>query len=352
MASQLTLGANRENTLWMKCEQNKSVGHAKCGPTPPGEIVVRSAFCNLKCIPCFAYSYSWPENARKNKDVKELTSSKILTDIHDFLRLNPPENRSSYNWLRILGGEPFLNEAYLDSYIDLMSRIGENFLDLLNNRILIQTNGLVLGKISKESLSEKFDAIADIKSKIVVEVSAKGSNPSEFSVMTQSGETESVTLFRQHLKACQNLEYVHSRIPNVDWTAVAGFGIGVTNLKSQNFKNTNYIKTFYHPETGKPFYHPDNWDPAFSDLFTAHVRKHKDRFGNRFPMFGIEDRPNWKSCFRGLKHCSELGKEYYYDRYTIHRNKPNDEVEKNMEDIVAHFFFGDPSYYYVKLFSD
>jgi uncharacterized Fe-S cluster-containing radical SAM superfamily protein len=339
-----------EKTLWMKCENRKTVGYAKCGPTPPGEIVVRSAFCNLECIPCFAYSYSWRENASKNKDVARFSSRRIVNEIHDFLEHNPPEGSNSYNWFRILGGEPFLSEAYLELYVDIISRIREEYLSLLNNKVLIQTNGLVLGKLSKESLTEKFEPLARTNSKIVVEVSVKGSNPLEFSTMTQSREEESKTLFQQHLKACQNLEYTHSKIPNIDWTAVAGFGIGVTNLKSQNLKNANYIKTFYNPESNKPFYHPDNWDIAFRDLFSSHVKKYGDRFGDKFPMFGIEDRPNWKSCFHGLKHCSELGRKYYYDRFITNKRNPNNMLEKYMEDIIEHFFYGDPSYYYVRLF--
>ena len=50
--------------LKFKVDKGNTVTNAECGPTPPGEVVIRSAFCNLRCIPCFAYNYSWPENAR------------------------------------------------------------------------------------------------------------------------------------------------------------------------------------------------------------------------------------------------------------------------------------------------
>jgi len=339
-----------QKTLWMKSENGKIVCHAECGPTPPGEIVVRSAYCNLRCIPCFAYSYSWPERAGKNQDIVKVPVWKIVTEVQTFLKHNRPVQTDSYNWFRVVGGEPFLSEAHLESYIDIISKIDAAYRKLFTNRILIQTNGIILGKLSKEFLLKSFKPLADRNLKVVLEISIKGSNPKEFEIITQSGKEVSRTLYEQHIRACENLEYVHSQIPNVNWTAVAGFGIGVTNLKSENLKNVNYIKTFYHPNTNKPFYHPGNWDDTFRNLFSSHVEKYREKFGNKFPMFGIEDRPKWKSCLHGLKHCPKLGGKYYYDRFTTHRNNPNQELEKHMEDIINCFFFGDPSYYYVKLF--
>lgn len=149
MTEQLTLEGEAEKTLLMKCEDGKTVGYAECGPTPPGETVARSAYCNLRCIPCFAYSYSWPEYASKNKDVAKVPAWKIINDLHDFLRYNPPKGSNSYNWFRIVGGEPFLSESYLESYIDIISKIGAEYHKLFNNWILIQTNGVILGKLSK-----------------------------------------------------------------------------------------------------------------------------------------------------------------------------------------------------------
>jgi len=350
MAGQTTLIGEPSNWLWMKSEKGKIVGYAECGPTPPGEIVTRSAYCNLRCIPCFAYSYSWPEEAFKNKDVIKVPLGKIIAEVQSYLKNNRPIQKDSYNWFRIVGGEPFLSEACLELYIDFISKIGAEDCRMFGNRVLVQTNGIILGKLTKEDLLSKFKPISDKNLKIILEISIKGSNPQEFGVITQCGKEGSKTLYEQHIRACDNLEHVHSHISNIDWTAVAGFGIGVTNLKSGHLKNLSYIKTFYHPDTNKPFYHPDNWDSAFQNLFSRHIEKYREKFDTKFPMFGIEDRPKWKSCLHGLRRSSKLGGKHYYDRFTTNKNNPNPELEKHMEEIIKYFFFGDPSVYYVKLF--
>jgi uncharacterized Fe-S cluster-containing radical SAM superfamily protein len=118
----------------------------------------------------------------------------------------------------------------------------------------------------KDELAAKFSQLNNKNIKVVIEVSIKGSNPEEFKIITQSGP-KYAEMYKNHIKACENLEYVHNKVSNVDWTAVAGFGIGVTNLRSESLKNKNYIKTFFNPETNRPFYHPDNWMDYFRTYF-------------------------------------------------------------------------------------
>jgi len=353
MSKQITLEGVPQETLWMKFENGKIVDNKPCGPTPPGEIVVRSAYCNLRCIPCFAYSYSWPEEAYKNKDVAKVPMQKIASEIRSFLEHNKPKGKDYYNWFRILGGEPFLNEAYLKSYIDIISKIDAEHYRLFNNSVLVQTNGVVLGRLSKESLLRNFEPVADKHLKIVVEISIKGSNPKEFEIITQSKAESSRASYYQHIKACENLEFVHSRIPNVDWTAVAGFGIGVTNLIAGHLNRREYIKTFYHPKTNEPFYHPNCWDESFRKLHTSHIEKYQSKFGDRFPTFGIEDRYRWKFALCGLRNCKKHADGWFYDGYKVYKEgtmPENRVLEKYVSDMIEKFFFGDPSYYYVKLF--
>lgn len=149
------------------------------------------------------------------------------------------------------------------------------------------------------------------------------------------------------------MEYVHSKVSNVDWTAVAGFGIGVTNLVAGNLVRKDYIKTFYHQETNKPFYHQKCWDESFKSLHEMHIEKYKDKFGEKFPMFGIEDRYNWKFALCGLRNCKKYASIYFYDGYEVYRKKDkprNGELENYISDIIKLYFFGDPSYYYTNLF--
>ena len=349
MFEQTRLDQDVVETLWVKREKGDIICYAACGPTPPGEIVLRSAYCNMQCIPCFAYSYSWPERAKKNKDIVKVSVSRILAEFQSFLDHRKPEKKESYNWFRVLGGEPFLTPDSLDDYIRFISTIDPKHYRLFNHSVLIQTNGFILGRMPKDELVARFKPLSNKNIKVVIEVSIKGSNPEEFRIITQSGPN-CEEMYKSHIKACENLDHVHNNIQNVNWTAVAGFGIGVTNLLSGTLKNKNYIKTFFHPDTNRPFYHPDNWDELFRDLFSRHVKKYRHKFGEKFPSFGIEDRRNWKSMLHGLRNCSEFGKDYYYDRYKTHKDHPNQKLEEHMNDIIRHFFFGDPSYYYVKLF--
>jgi len=149
------------------------------------------------------------------------------------------------------------------------------------------------------------------------------------------------------------MEYIHAHIPNIDWTAVAGFGIGVTNLVAGNFDRKAYIKTLYHPKTNKPFYHPDYWDHDFRKIYDFHVEKYRSKFGDKFPTFGIEDRYRWKFALPGLRNCKKYANEYFYDGYEIYKKETKPriaELEQNLKDMLNRFFFGDPTYYYTRLF--
>ena len=170
--------------LKFKGDKGRIVTNAECGPTPPGEVVIRSAFCNLRCIPCFAYNYSWPEKAKTNKEVISVSVSKLIREFQTFLNKTPiPGNKSSYNWFRILGGEPFLNKKSLKDYVSFLMNIPDDISLKFNNSILIQTNGIVLGTIDKKELREIFSPLRDKPFKIVIEISIKGSNSEEFKII-------------------------------------------------------------------------------------------------------------------------------------------------------------------------
>jgi uncharacterized Fe-S cluster-containing radical SAM superfamily protein len=341
--------------LNFKSEQGKIVANAECGPTPPGEVVLRSAFCNLRCIPCFAFSYSWPEKAKNNKNVIKSAVDVLLKEFQDFFKKSSiPGKKDSYNWFRILGGEPFLNEKTLKLYIRFLQEITESESKLFNNSILIQTNGITLGKMDRNDLLNIFQLLKNKPFKTVVEISIKGSNPEEFAMITQGEVKPAHAFYEWHIMACENMEYIQSKIPNVNWTAVAGFGIGVTNLTAGNLNRKEYIKTFYHSKTNKPFYHPDCWDKLFTNLYNFHMEKYKNKFGKKFPMFGIEDRYNWKFALCGLRNCKKYASAYFYDGYEVYKkqNTPrNEDLEKYVWNIIEKFFFGDPTYYYTKLFT-
>ncbi|MEM2111446.1 MAG: 4Fe-4S cluster-binding domain-containing protein [Candidatus Bathyarchaeia archaeon] len=230
----------------------------------PQEVVIRSAFCNAHCIPCYAYSYSWPEKAKMNKEVVTVSVDRLIGEFIEFFnKTSIPGNKFSYNWFRILGGEPFLNNKSLKDYVNFLMNIPDDISPKFNRSILIQTNGIFLGTIGKDEMNEILSPLKDKPFKIIIEISIKGSNSEEFKIITQTHENSAKKFHEAHLTACETLEYIHTYIPNIDWTAVAGFGIGVTNLVAGNFNRKEYVKTFYHPETNKPFYHTDCWDNHF-----------------------------------------------------------------------------------------
>ncbi len=79
------------------------IARQKCG-NRPYEIALRFAGCNLRWGACFASGYSWPEKYRKNRDV--FNNIPINTLVNEFNQIPSPIEKTSYNWLRILGGEP------------------------------------------------------------------------------------------------------------------------------------------------------------------------------------------------------------------------------------------------------
>jgi molybdenum cofactor biosynthesis enzyme MoaA len=96
-------------------KSKKIIAKAVCGKYPPGEIVLRAAYCNFNCIPCFAAGYSHTEKIkqRKIKDIVEVKNvNELIQDFKNFIeneyikefisRCDPPE----FNWLRVVGGEP------------------------------------------------------------------------------------------------------------------------------------------------------------------------------------------------------------------------------------------------------
>jgi len=340
--------------LKFKGDKGNVVTNAECGPTPPGEVVIRSAFCNLRCIPCFAYNYSWSEKAKMNKEVLGLSVDRLTSEFLTFLNKTPiPGGKLSYNWFRILGGEPFLNKKSLKDYVNFLMKIPDDISPRFNNAVLIQTNGIILSTIDKKELKEIFSPLTDKPFKVVIEISIKGSNPEEFKIITQRQENMAQKLYEMHLATCEAIEYIHAHIRNIDWTAGAGFGIGVTNLVAGNFHRKEYIKTLYHPKTSKPFYHPDCWDKHFGGVYGIHVEKYRNKFVDKFPMFGIEDRYRWKFALCGLNNCKKYATEYFYDGYQVYKlqNKPrNAELEQYLNDILRKFFFGDPTYLYTSLF--
>jgi len=89
----------------------------------------------MKCGPCFASGYSWVDRFDYNRRV---TCMKNLDDlVQDYKMFPYPRNYQSYNWLRILGGEPLLNDDYVQFLFDAIIKISEIDSQKFNNGVII-----------------------------------------------------------------------------------------------------------------------------------------------------------------------------------------------------------------------
>jgi uncharacterized Fe-S cluster-containing radical SAM superfamily protein len=126
-----------------KGKQNRVIARQKCGEAPY-ELTLRFAGCNLSCGLCFSSGYSWPSVFTKNRTV---TSKKTVKDaVSDFTQIPPPPVHASYNWLRVLGGEPLLNDDYIDFLFQTILQVCSLDDRKFNSGIIIQTNGMHLGR--------------------------------------------------------------------------------------------------------------------------------------------------------------------------------------------------------------
>ena len=303
-----------------------------CGD-PPYEIALRFAGCNLKCLLCFAAGYSYADKFPRNKDVT--SNVPIMSLIDDFKAIPKPERSNGYNWLRILGGEPLLSEEHTEYLFDAIIQMVETDSSKFNNKIVIQTNGIHIGRGNIQILAKKMQNLYELNPKVlvVIETSIKGTNPNEFQMVTQSPKN----LYEYNMASYFNLKQLG--LINLRPMIVAGFGINTSSLigKGQN-------KITLHGE-GRPFYHPDNWSKKFKllyDDFTTTNTSLSPLF-SKMPMYGIEDRPNWRWAFPALKRGREHAPNLLYDNKF---SPALPDLEEKFEDIKKFFFFESPSVYY------
>lgn len=57
--------------------------------------------------------------------------------VQDYKMFPYPRNYQSYNWLRILGGEPLLNDDYVQFLFDAIIKISEIDSQKFNNGVII-----------------------------------------------------------------------------------------------------------------------------------------------------------------------------------------------------------------------
>lgn len=317
------------------CDRTMAV--QKCGHAPY-EISLRFAGCNLRCGLCFASGYSWSDQFLRRKTV---TNEKTIDDvIEDFEAIPYPAEHTHYNWLRVLGGEPLLNDEYVEFLFKVLNKVSEIDSKKFNNGVIIQTNGIYLGKGNtsriKQSLEELYETTPSVK--VAIETSIKGTNPEEFKLLTRSPSED---YFKDNLKSYFVVKKLN--IPNLRSMVVAGFGINESFLLREG--KSKERMTIISQEN-KPCYHPDLWSNEFHELYLDFTNTHQslDPMFAKMPMYGIKDRFDLGWVKRALKQGKQIYGERFYDsKYSTQKNIG---LEKSFFDILDKFFLVDNQRYY------
>lgn len=318
-------------------KHEKVIARQKCGKAPY-ELALRFAGCNLKCGLCFASGYSWPDLFLKGKTV---TNRKSVEDaVADFRTIPTPKTQDAYNWLRILGGEPLLNDDYIDFLFQILLRISSIDSKKFNNGIVIQTNGIHIGKgntgLIEDHLRELYHQNPSVI--VAIETSIKGTNPEEFKLLTR---TESDELFKHNLKAYYNL--MSLGLPNLRSMIVAGFGPNESFLLRQGKSNDRMTVV---SSNNLPSYHPDLWSADFGRLYEDFTNTYQslDPIFSKMPMYGIKDRFDLGWVKRALRQGKKIyGGRFYDSKYATTKNM---ELENAFNGILDKFFLVDNQTYY------
>lgn len=353
---------------WEKAGYTKTFAVQKCGGEPY-ELALRFAGCCMKCGPCFASGYSWIDRFDKNRRV---TCMKTLDDtIQDYKRIQYPRNYPSYNWLRILGGEPLLNNDYIRFLFDTIIKISEIDSQKFNNGVVIQTNGIFIGQGNISLLRTKLDELlrSNPKVKVCIEVSIKGTNVEEFKLITRStnrpiselskfeklfgwnlGVYSPNEFFDFNIKAYYKLRELASNFPNFRPTIIAGFGINESYLLQEGNSRERITIIF---QDNKPIYHPEFWSKDFKELYEDFTREAPRTFDSRFnkmPMYGIKDLFEYPWVGPTLKQGKQVYGFRWYDRkFADERGGGNIVLEEAFADILDKFFLVDNRSYYSTL---
>jgi uncharacterized Fe-S cluster-containing radical SAM superfamily protein len=353
---------------WEKAGYTKTFAIQKCGGEPY-ELALRFAGCCMKCGPCFASGYSWVDRFDNNRRV---TCMKTLDDvIQDYKRIRSPRNYQSYNWLRILGGEPLLNNDYIKFLFDTIIKISEIDSQKFNNGVIIQTNGIFIGQGNVSLLRAKLEELihCNPKVKVCIEVSIKGTNVEEFKLITRSanrptselskfeklfgwslGAYSPNELFDFNIKAYYKLKELASNFPNFRPTIIAGFGVNESYLLQEGNSRERITIIF---KDNKPIYHPEFWSEDFKELYKDFTREAPRIFDPRFnkmPMYGIKDLFEYPWVGPALNQGKQIYGNLWYDRrFARKRSRENIELEKAFEDILDKFFLVDNRTYYSTL---
>ena len=211
---------------------------------PSGELRLDFAHCNLNCIPCWAKQCPHQDHFNCYEDGYGFKETFNPQEIVDRIacraqKLNEYVEANNSFQIRITGGEPFLSKkrwTHIAETLNILDNklisnhpeYNEDLDERLRNygkrghpkrkRVVIQTNGIQLGL--SISLKEITNLIASLeKISILLHLSFKGSNPTEFHQLTKGNPdwfNHQVDLIDQLCKITESNE-------NFDFQIVFGF---------------------------------------------------------------------------------------------------------------------------------
>lgn len=93
--------------------------------------------------------------------------------IDEFLKIPRPIGSDRYKRLRILGGEPLLNDEYIEFLFDVLIQISPLDSNKFNNGIVIQTNGIHIGRGNTAILKKGLQELYRVNPRVVVAIDLK-----------------------------------------------------------------------------------------------------------------------------------------------------------------------------------
>jgi uncharacterized Fe-S cluster-containing radical SAM superfamily protein len=236
--------------------------------------------CNLSCHFC------WSPASRplESGDPIQKITSKDLASV----TIGNLQNRSR-SFIRFTGGEPTLQWPDLVKSLIFISQ--EIPKQLSRPPILFQTNGIEIGAGRVDLDMLKYDP----DQQFLFELSLKGTNKNEFSILTNKHED----LYEYQLEGYRRLSHFSDSMPNICIIAVLGVYHSSINQPSKY--------AFVEPSTGNLLFDDVNkWAPGFSTIWNTARFKWVEKL--RMSPMGV-----WKNL---LKRCGPEGK-------AILRNFPN-----------------------------
>lgn len=197
--------------------------------------------CNLQCQFC------WNPLSNNKALVKSQTCQKDLNFIYEKTLSNCSLNQQK-TFIRFTGGEPTLQWSELINVFNLFKR--NNI--LANIPILIQTNGIEIGRNNI-----KLDDLYNIKQRFIFEMSFKGTNEREFSLLTQ----REARYYQYQIEGYRILSHIANINKNI--RVIPVLGIYHSSVKGALSK---YV--FLDPNTKKILFDDINsWDNRFKEIW-------------------------------------------------------------------------------------